>query len=221
MKTRAWLSIFGVLFYLGMLPAPHSAHAQAMTVRGRVTTNPSMSECLDQAICERDIALGLYPEEGWVPPTAAVNVEVKGTDTWVKTDRLGNYEVTVPSPNSSLMFTFIGFSRVEVPVEGRSTIDVKLTPTPMPVIERLLELIMPEIHAMRFPDIDELAAEAGVNRETARDIMWLVLGNQPMMRIYPNERVPDYRFDSEEATSNPLSRCSPNRNESCPVTASF
>jgi hypothetical protein len=180
---------------LGMLLLPDAGQSQEVSVRGRVTYNPLMSECLDQAICERDIELGLYPEEDWIPPTAAVNIAVKGTDRVVKTDRDGNYTVTVPSADASLMFMFIGYSRVEVPVAGRSRVDVKLTPTPLPVIERVLDVIMPQIHAMRTPDIDEVAREAGVNRETARDLIWLTLGNRPMARAYPGEYIPDYRFD--------------------------
>ena len=70
-------------------------------------------------------------------------------------------------------------------------------------------------------DIDQLARDADVNRETARDIMWRVLGNRPMLAVYPNERLPDYRFDDAGSTSNPASICSVNRTESCPTTASF
>lgn len=191
-KSSCSLAMTGL--FLCLLILPQEVTSQEHTVRGRVTYNPLMSECLDQAICERDIALGLYPEPDWIAPTAAVNIAVKGTDRVVKSDRQGNYTATLPSPDASLMFMFIGYSRVEVPVEGRSIVDVKLTPTPIPVIERVLDLIMPEIHAMRTPDIDAVAREAGVNRETARDLIWLTLGNLPMARAYPGEYIPDYRF---------------------------
>lgn len=185
--------------WLGMLPGTSEVSAQH-TVRGRVTYNPLMSECSYQEICERHIALGLYREEDWRPPTAAVNIAVRGTDQVAKTDRQGNYSVTVPSADATLVFMFIGFSRVEVPVAGRSVVDVKLTPMPLPVIERLLGLIMPQIHAMKYPDIDELARQADVNRETARDILWLVLGNRPMAAAYPSEFYPDYSFPDAPRT---------------------
>lgn len=185
---------------LALLVAAPGADGQEHAVRGRVTYHPQMSECADRAICERDIELGLYSEEGWVPPTAAVNIGVVGTDHVVKTDREGYYEVTVPSPDASLMFMFIGYSRVEVPVAGRSTVDVKLTPTPLPEIERVLGIIMPQIHALRLPDINAVARQAEVNRETARDLIWLTLGNRPFAEAYPHEYMPDYRFD-EEPTS--------------------
>ena len=141
--------------------------------------------------------IALTSPEDWRPPLSAVNVVVQGTDRVVKTDRDGYYEISVPSPNASLMFLAIGHNRISVPVEGLSRVDVQLTPTPLPVIERLLGLIMPRMVKGELPDIDRLAADAGVNRETARDILWLVIGDRRMGEHYPDEYVPDYGFDDE------------------------
>lgn len=163
-----------------------------MVVRGRVLHNPSMSDCWQDVPCVREIAL--TRDADWIPTPAAVNVVVKGTEIVAKADRDGYYRITVPSPDASLIFLYLGHNRIEVPVDGRPVVDVKLTPTPLPVLDRLLGLIMPRIHAGEYPDIDELAADADVNRETARDILWLVIGNRPMARHYPDEFVPDYRF---------------------------
>ena len=173
--------------------APAGASAQEMTVRGQVLYNPRLPDCQRVDPCTEDVAL-TSPED-WQPPRSAVNVVVQGTDRVVKTRRNGTYEVTVPSPSASLMFLAIGHNRIEVPVEGRATVDVRLTPTPLPVIERLLGLIMPQIVAGELPDIDRLATDARVNRETARDILWLVIGDRRMAERYPGEYVPDYRFD--------------------------
>ncbi len=164
-----------------------------MTVRGRVLYNPTLPECWQEVPCTREIAL--TRAEDWRPTPAAVNVVVQGTDRVTKTNREGYYEISVPSRNASLMFLYIGHNRIEVPVEGRSVVDVRLTPTPVPVVERLLGLIMPRIHVGEYPDIDQLAADARVNRDTARDILWLVLGNRPMAEHYRGEYIPDYRFD--------------------------
>ncbi len=192
-RRLRWSGAVGTIALHLMLGVP-AVQAQQMTVSGRVTYNPSMTECADRAICERDIALGLHPDNEWEPPTAAVNIAVLGTDQVVKTDRDGNYAVTVPSPDASLMFMFIGYSRVEVPVQGRTVVDVRLTPQPQAEITRVLDIIMPDIHAMRTPDIDQVAQQTGLNRETVRDIVWLTYGNVPFRRTYPNEYMPDYRF---------------------------
>ena len=183
------------LLTMGLLLAPEGTSAQEMTVHGRVLYNPTLPDCWQLDPCTADIAL-TGPED-WRPPLSAVNVVVQGTDRVVKTDRDGYYEISLPSPDASLMFLAIGHNRIAVPVEGLSRVDVQLTPTPLPVIERLLGLIMPRMVAGELPDIDRLAADAGVNRETARDILWLVIGDRRMGKHYPDEYVPDYGFDDQ------------------------
>ncbi len=54
------------------------------------------------------------------------SVVVKGTQTGTNTDANGNYSLTVPGTNPVLVFGFIGFEKQEVPVNGRSTINVEL-----------------------------------------------------------------------------------------------
>ena len=194
MRCAPGLIAMGLLT-MGLLLAPEGTSAQEMTVHGRVLYNPTLPACWQLDPCTADIAL-TGPED-WRPPLSAVNVVVQGTDRVVKTDRDGYYEISLPSPNASLMFLAIGHNRIAVPVEGLSRVDVRLTPTPLPVIERLLGLIMPRMVAGELPDIDRLAADAGVNRETARDILWLVIGDRRMGKHYPDEYVPDYGFDDQ------------------------
>lgn len=195
---RSTSMVFSALLCAGLLAgSAGESMAQEMTVRGRVTYNPLMNDCLKLFSCASDTLL-TRPED-WIPTPAAVNVIVPGTNRVTRTDRQGNYEIVVPSPNATLKFLYIGHERVEIPVNGRSVIDVKLVPNPMLMTERLLSLIMPQIHGGIYPDIDELAAAAGTDRDTARDILWLVLGNRVMAEVYPNEFVPNYRFaDAEE-----------------------
>ena len=167
-------------------------HGQSHMVKGKVLYNPKMNDCFQEVPCLEDINLTL--EGDWVPPKAAVNIVTKSTGKVVKTDRSGNYTIEVSSANDTLLFLYIGHNRDQVPVNGREVIDMKLTPTPIPVIERLLGQIMPEIDAGKLPNIDTLAEKAQVNRATARDILWLVLGNARMKQHYPGEFIPDYRF---------------------------
>ena len=54
-----------------------------------------------------------------------VNITVQGTTQGTTTNAEGTYEITVPS-DATLIFSFIGFQKMEVPVEGRSTVDVEL-----------------------------------------------------------------------------------------------
>jgi TonB-linked SusC/RagA family outer membrane protein len=60
-------------------------------------------------------------------PLAGVNVVVKGSTTGTVTDAAGSYSLQVTDPNATLVFSFIGFTAREVPVNGQSVVDVALT----------------------------------------------------------------------------------------------
>lgn len=55
-----------------------------------------------------------------------VNVVVKGTSTGTVTGPNGEYEITAPSPTDTLVFSFVGYETQEVPIRGRSQVDVTL-----------------------------------------------------------------------------------------------
>ncbi|SMO48724.1 SusC/RagA family TonB-linked outer membrane protein [Fodinibius sediminis] len=55
-----------------------------------------------------------------------VNVTVKGTTVGVATDGQGTYSLTVPSLNDTLLFSFVGYEIAEIPINGRTTVDVSL-----------------------------------------------------------------------------------------------
>ena len=55
------------------------------------------------------------------------SIQVKGTMTGASTDADGLFSMTVPS-NGVLVFSSLGYHSVEVPVEGRTVINVVLTP---------------------------------------------------------------------------------------------
>ena len=180
------------LIGLGFSVIPQNVSAQENTVTGTVLYNPEMDDCFKEVPCSE--AVELTKEEDWIPPKAAVNIVVKGTNRVTKTDREGKYEISVPSPDDSLSFLYIGHNRITVPVDGRDVVDIRLTPTPLPVIDRILDVIMPKIVAGQHLSIDELSKRAEVNRETARSILWLVLGNRRFAELYPGEYIPDYSF---------------------------
>ncbi len=58
-------------------------------------------------------------------PVPGAYVLVKGTNSGTATDVNGNYQVSV-SPDATLVFSSIGMKSLEVPVNGRTTIDVNL-----------------------------------------------------------------------------------------------
>ena len=91
------------LFLTGLLlMVTSAAFAQDITVTGTVT----------------DASTG----EGIVGAT----VLLKGSTTaWVTTDDMGNYSLSVPA-DGVLEVSFMGYTTIEVPVNGRGTVDVAL-----------------------------------------------------------------------------------------------
>jgi TonB-dependent starch-binding outer membrane protein SusC len=82
-----------------------SAFAQQQTVTGRVT--------------EADTG----------EPLPGVNIVIKGTTTGTVTDVDGNFRLNVNNPQTDvLVFRFIGFSEQEIPVSGRTSINVEMQP---------------------------------------------------------------------------------------------
>src|SRR5699024_10482088 len=57
-----------------------------------------------------------------------VNILVKGTTTGASTDADGNFELTVPSLQDTLVVTYIGYQRQEVPINGRTNLSIQLNP---------------------------------------------------------------------------------------------
>ncbi len=55
-----------------------------------------------------------------------VNIRVKGSSTGTTTDQNGRYTIMVPSESDTLMFSFIGYKSRNVPVNGRSNIDIQM-----------------------------------------------------------------------------------------------
>ena len=56
-------------------------------------------------------------------PLMGATVLVKGTNNGVATDLDGNYSISAPA-KGTLVFSYIGYDNLEMPVNGRSTIDV-------------------------------------------------------------------------------------------------
>jgi TonB-dependent starch-binding outer membrane protein SusC len=86
---------------------------------------------------------GLYlPVEGQAPPTPqtirgtvkddqglpleGVNIALKGSGLSVITDKKGEYQLGVPAGKAVLLFTYVNYEKREVPVNGRTEIDVSL-----------------------------------------------------------------------------------------------
>jgi TonB-linked SusC/RagA family outer membrane protein len=76
---------------------------------------------LQTASAQNTITGTVTAEEG---PLPGVNVLVKGTTIGAVADFDGNYTIDVPASATTLVFSYLGYSRQEVEIGGRSTINV-------------------------------------------------------------------------------------------------
>ncbi|MCX2453101.1 TonB-dependent receptor [Pedobacter sp. PLR] len=92
---------FSVLAFLCFL-FNYSAFAQQIIIKGKVT------------------------DGGDKTTIPAVSIQVKGAATGTQTDANGNYSISAPA-TATLVFTYIGYTTQEVPVNNRTTINVPMT----------------------------------------------------------------------------------------------
>src|SRR5690606_24883652 len=69
---------------------------------------------------------GTVTEAATQTPMAGVNVLVKGTSNGTTTDAAGRYSLGAED-NDVLIISFIGYASLEVPVNGRTVIDIAMT----------------------------------------------------------------------------------------------
>ena len=60
-------------------------------------------------------------------PLPGVNILVKGTSQGTVTDIDGNYRITVPDGNVTLVYSFIGLATQEIPLNNRTQLDIQMT----------------------------------------------------------------------------------------------
>lgn len=72
---------------------------------------------------------GIVRSAGDNQPSPGVTVQVKGASNGTTTDAEGGYKLSNVKPDDSLIFSFVGFQKKVVGVNGRTNVDVTLTPT--------------------------------------------------------------------------------------------
>ena len=137
--TLSQLTLYGFLILclaLNLVPEA-DLQAQTLTQNTRQTSPNDISINHENAadLIRQDVLMPADPvrvtgkvsdEEGASIP--GVNVLVKGSTTGTVSDVDGNYTINVPDGNDTLVFSYIGYTTMEIPVNGRSTINVTFTP---------------------------------------------------------------------------------------------
>src|SRR5690554_3515977 len=69
---------------------------------------------------------GTVTEDSTGEPLPGATVILKGTTTGSVTNVDGTYSLTVPNLQDTLIFSFVGYNNQEVPISGRSVIDIQM-----------------------------------------------------------------------------------------------
>jgi TonB-dependent starch-binding outer membrane protein SusC len=74
----------------------------------------------------QDVVRGTVTDAATGETMPGVNVVVEGTTVGTSTGLDGSYELNVPTLNEVLIFSFVGYQRLVVPINGRTEIDVQI-----------------------------------------------------------------------------------------------
>lgn len=77
------------------------------------------------AFAQAQTVSGVVTDDATGEPIPGVNILIKGTTTGTVTDIDGHYQLNVPE-EGTLVFSSVGFATEEIPVQGRSVIDLAL-----------------------------------------------------------------------------------------------
>jgi len=93
-------------------------------------------------------------KDGKGEPLAGVSVKVKGETSGTVTDAAGEFSINVPDANAVLVFSYIGFSSQEIPLQGRTQINVVMESD----IQSLNEVIVIGYGTQRRADVTSSVA---------------------------------------------------------------
>ncbi len=144
---------------LAVKSAVKSEKAVAITVSGRVTG-----------------------EEGTGLP--GVSVALKGTSLGAITDIDGNYTLTVPDgqENGTLVFSYIGYTAQEVPINSRSTINVELAPD-VTALEEVVVIGYQTIQKKDLTGAASVVSPEAANKVTAATVAESIQGLAPGVTV--------------------------------------
>lgn len=133
--------------------------------------------CLSMDVFGQDVSVnGKVLDEDSSEPIPGVTILIKGQSQGTVTDIDGNYSIVAAS-DAVLTFSFVGYTTQEVPIGGRSTIDVR-----MPVdVQSLEEVVVIGYGTQKRSDVT--GAIASVSSEEISEIPSAGLANSIQGRI--------------------------------------
>jgi TonB-linked SusC/RagA family outer membrane protein len=111
-----------------------------------------------------------------------VNLAIQGTTTGTTTNPDGNFELTVPNLQETLIVSYIGYSRQEVQIDGRTEIEIEL----IPEIIAGDELVVIGYGTQRRSDITSAVTPVSsevISRRSARNLTSSLQGMAPGVTV--------------------------------------
>lgn len=162
-KTFKVMKLGLLLFFVGVFQAfaiNNSVQNKKLTLSMENTTMFSNASGTNKNMLQQQkvITGTVTNEQGETLP--GVNVFIKGTTQGTTTGSNGKYAIKITNPNTTLVFSFVGMKKQEVPVAGRSIINVTL-------IEESIKL--KEVVAIGYGKIKKIELTSAVSSVKAAD----------------------------------------------------
>lgn len=118
-----------------------------------------------------------------------VNISVKGTTMGTSTDTEGQFSLGVPSLNDTLVFTYVGYEELEVPIDGQTQLDVQLAQS---------TLKGDEVVVIGYGEVERRDLTGSVSSVSANElnpgesgsVQSLIQGKMPGVRVVENTGAP-------------------------------
>lgn len=117
-----------------------------------------------------------------------VNVIIKGSTQGTVTDANGDYKITVPSAETVLVFSFVGYQKEEVVIGNRTVIDVTLTSD----IKALEEIVVVGYGTQKKENLTGSLSTVDVEslgKRPVTDVASLLQGVSPGLNIRPQDNL--------------------------------
>ena len=122
--TYLSMGILGQLFIVNLSMGHDMNTSRTLEIRGITAGTDDRNDATHPTLERIDVSGTVTSSIGETIP--GVNILVKGTTTGTVTDIDGRYTLGVPNDDDVLVFSSIGYLSQEVPVNGRSVIDITL-----------------------------------------------------------------------------------------------
>jgi len=102
-------------------------------------------------------------------PLPGVNIHIEGTKLGTISNDRGRYSLNISNPDAVLVFSFIGYKQMKIPVEGRTSVNISMEPS----VSNLKEVIVVGYGSIKKSDLTGSVA-------TVSEDIYL---NQPVARV--------------------------------------